>query len=244
MIPVVWLFTSDRVVCIEMNTPSTHVVVFSHGFGVRKTDRGLFTAIAAALPDATPIMFDYNPVHEESNTLTAKPLNEQVQKLRRAINAARIEYPGATLDLVCHSQGCVVAALLKPRDIRKIIMLTPPEDVSAETFARQLGTHQGVTIDMTTRTRIPRTDGSTTVIHPEYWQSLAGISPVKLYNRMARFTQLRLVNAKQDDVLGKQAFEGLDPSVSMVTLEGNHNFDDPEARARVLYILQKELAIN
>ncbi len=227
-----------------MNTTPSHVVIFSHGFGVRKTDRGLFTAIADALPDVTPVMFDYTPVHEESNTLTAKPLNEQVQKLRRAINAARIEYPGATLDLVCHSQGCVVAAMLKPRDIRKIIMLTPPDDVSEEKVVEQLGARKDTPIDVTTRTRLPRSDGSTTVIHPEYWQSLAGVHPVKLYNRMARFTQLRLINARHDDVLGEQAFEGLEPTVSMVTLVGNHNFDEEESRKRLLHILQKELATS
>lgn len=219
----------------------THVVIYSHGFGVRKTDRGLFTAIADALPDAQHVMFDYNPIHEESNTLTVKPIDQQVLKLRRVINTARAEYPGATIDLVCHSQGSVVAAILKPRDIRKIIMLTPPDDMDAETFAKQLGARTGTVINLGERTRLARTDGSTTVIHPEYWQSLAGINPVKLYNRLARFTALRIINAKQDDILGKAVFDGIDPTVSMVALSGNHNFDIPEDRARLLYILKKEL---
>src|SRR6185369_13842555 len=105
-----------------------HVIVFSHGFGVRKEDRGLFTAIAKALPDAKSVLFDYNPINEESNTLTAKPLNEQALKLRKVINSARAEFPGAIIDLVCHSQGCVVAGLVKPRGIRKVIMLTPLDD--------------------------------------------------------------------------------------------------------------------
>jgi hypothetical protein len=218
-----------------------HIVIFSHGFGVRKEDRGLFTAISKALSDAESVLFNYNPINEKANTLTAKPLNEQARKLRKVINATRAEYPDAIIDLVCHSQGCVVAALLKPRGMRKIIMLTPPDDVSETTVAKQLGARMETAIDVTVRTRLSRSDGSTTVIHPEYWQSLASVEPVKLYNRLARFTALRIINARQDEVLGDVSFEGIDPGISLVTLEGGHNFEDEESRKRLLYILQKEL---
>jgi hypothetical protein len=219
-----------------------HIVIYSHGFGVRKTGRGLFTAIAKALPDARNVMFDYNPINETSNTLTAKPLHEQALKLRKVINTTRAEYPDAVIDLVCHSQGCVVAGLVKPRGIRKVIMLAPPDEISEARVAEQLGTRKGIDIDVNVRTRLPRSDGSTTVIHPEYWQSLAGIDPVRLYNRLARFTKLRIINARQDEVLGQVDFEALDPIASVVTLDGNHNFDEYEARKRLIYILQKELA--
>ena len=225
-----------------MNTTRPHVIVFSHGFGVRKDDRGLFTAISKALPDTVSVLFNYNPINEKSNTLTAKPLQEQMRKLRKVINTARAEYPGATIDLVCHSQGCVIAAMLKPRDIRKIIMLTPPDDVSEAVLSKQLGDLSGTTIDVSQRTRLPRADGSTTVIHPEYWQSLAGVKPIKLYNRLAKFTALRIINARHDEVLGQVNFEGIDPGISFVTLDGDHNFSEEESRKRLLYILQKELA--
>jgi hypothetical protein len=219
-----------------------NIIIYSHGFGVRKTNRGLFTAIAKSLPDAESVMFDYNPIHEKSNTLTIKPFNEQVLKLRKVINSTRAEYPNAVIDLVCHSQGCVVAALLKPRDIRKIILLTPPTDMSEAAVAERLGRPNGIVIDVTTRTRLARSDGSTTVIHPDYWQSLEGIDPIKLYNRLSRFTMLRIINARQDEELGKVSFEGIDPTISLVTLDGNHNFTDEEDRKRIIYILQKELA--
>ena len=225
-----------------MNTTRPHIIVFSHGFGVRKDDRGLFTAISKALPDTVSVLFNYNPINEKSNTLTAKPLQEQMRKLRKVINTARAEYPGATIDLVCHSQGCVIAAMLKPRDIRKIIMLTPPDDVSEAVLSKQLGDLSGTTIDVSQRTRLPRADGSTTVIHPEYWQSLAGVKPIKLYNRLAKFTALRIINARHDEVLGQVNFEGIDPGISFVTLDGDHNFSEEESRKRLLYILQKELA--
>jgi hypothetical protein len=226
-----------------MTSTTPHIVVFSHGFGVRKEDMGLFTAITKALPDVKSVLFDYNPINEASNTLTVQPLDEQARKLRKVINGVRAEYPGAIIDLVCHSQGCVIAGLVKPRGMRKIILLTPPDDISEEALVRRLGERMSTAIDVTVRTRLSRSDGSTTVIHPEYWRSLAGINPVKLYNNMAKVTALRILNARQDEVLGKVNFEGINPGISFVTLDGNHNFDDIESRKRILYILQKELAL-
>jgi hypothetical protein len=226
-----------------MTQATPHIIVFSHDFGVRKEDRGLFTAIYWAVPDIKAVMFDYNPINEKANTLAAKPLNEQAHKLRHAINGVRAENPDAIIDVVCHGQGCVVAGLVKPRGIRKVIMLAAPDDITPEVVAVQLGRNLEGPIGLTVRTRLARTDGSTTVIHPEYWQSLADIKPVKLYNNLARVTALRILNAKQDEVLGATSFEGLDSGISLVRLEGNHNFDDEDSRKRILYILQKELAL-
>lgn len=226
-----------------MNATQPHIIIFSHGFGVRKDAKGLFTAIARAVPAVESILFHYNPINDKSNTLTAKPLYEQVQKLRKVINTARAEYPGAIIDLVCHGEGSVVAALLKPRDIRKIIMLAPPEDISQATLVKQLAAPTKTDIDVNVRTKLPLADGGTIVVHPEYWQSLTGIQPVKLYNRLAKFTALRIINARNDEVLGPVNFEGIDPGISFVTLDGSHAFEDEESRKRVLYILQKELTL-
>lgn len=224
-----------------MTSSTPHFIIYSHGFGVRKTDRGLFTSIADALPDFQSVMFDYNPINEQSNTLTVRPLPDQALKLRRVINTVRAEHPGAIIDLVCHSQGCVVAGLVKPRHIRKVILLTPPADMSEATLLEQLGAHKGVDIDVTGRTRLPRSDGSTTVIRPDYWEGLAGIDPIKLYDRLARFTKLRIISAKQDEVLGEVNFKQSNPTISFVTLDGNHNFDSEEDRKRIVYVVQKEL---
>jgi hypothetical protein len=226
-----------------MSESNPHIIIFSHAFGVRKEDRGLFSAISRAVPDARSVLFDYSPINESSNTLTAKPLDEQARKLRKVINTFRAENPDAIIDLVCHAEGCVVAAMLKPREIRKVILITPPGDISEVTVVEQINSSHNVTIDTSARTRLSRSDGSTTVIHPEYWQSLDGIDPIKLYNRFARVTQLRIISAKHDEILGMVDFEGLHPGISHVTLDGNHNFDDQESRKRILYILQKELAV-
>jgi len=226
-----------------MNPTNPHIVIYSHGFGVRKDDRGLFRAVAKAMPEATHILFDYSPFNASSKTLTVKPFNEQAQKLRKVINTARADHPGAVIDLVCHGQGCVPVGILKPRDIRKIIMIAPPDDVSETVLTAQLSAQLGATIDVETRIRIAQPDGDTVVVRPEYWQGLADIIPVKLYNRLAKFTKLRIINARHDEVLTPRSFERLDPGISAVTLDGGHDFAEGESRSRLLHILQKELAV-
>ena len=54
---------------------SEQVVVYSHGFGVRKDDRGLFTDIAAALPEAESVMFDYGSWDEEHKEHTSRHIS-------------------------------------------------------------------------------------------------------------------------------------------------------------------------
>jgi hypothetical protein len=63
-----------------------HIIIYSHGFGVRKEDRGLFTAVAKAVPDAQHVMFNYNPINESANTVTVAPIDEQVRKLKKVLN--------------------------------------------------------------------------------------------------------------------------------------------------------------
>ena len=226
-----------------MNQPQDHVIIYAHDFGVRKTDRGLFPAIAQTAPDAESVMFDFYPVHEVSKTLTAKPLDEQALKLRKVINTARAEYPGAVLDLVCHGQGCVVGALVKTRGLRKVVLLAPPAVLSSDALITQLGDRLESPVDTAVRTRISDTNGSTTVIQPDFWQSLENLEPVRLYSRLARVTTLRIINARSDEMYGSQDLSGIEPGISMITLDGNHNFDSPADRDRLLYIMKKELAV-
>ena len=47
-----------------------HIVIFSHGFGVRKDDLGLLTDIALAIPEVESILFDYYDVDQKNKILT------------------------------------------------------------------------------------------------------------------------------------------------------------------------------
>ena len=165
-----------------------HIIVYSHGFGVRKDDRGLFTDIANAVPEAEHVMFDYNQIDQQTNTLTVSPLQRQVQKLKEHLDGVDKD---AVIDLVAHSQGCVVAALTKPQNVRQILCLAPPDNADTERLLNFFGSRDGSVVDLDGQSRIPRRDGSTTIIPAAYWQSLKGLDVIRLYNRLPDLAKVK-----------------------------------------------------
>ena len=84
-----------------------HIIIFSHGFGTRKDDRGLLTDIADGFSETQSILFDYNGVDEKENILTVRPLSQQARMLNEVIGKTRFENENATIDIIGHSQGCL-----------------------------------------------------------------------------------------------------------------------------------------
>ncbi len=217
-----------------------HVVVYSHGFGVRKDDRGLFTDIAAGLPNAESILFDYNKVSEA--TITVAPLDVQAEKLLQIITDARSKHPKAVIDLVCHSQGCVVAALACPEGIRKTIFTAPPTQLlDAERKIKEICVQYGITFTKQDTVRIPRKDGTTTIIPPEYWRVRDGLDAQNMYSRLAEHTELIVVTATEDEVLGEVVFTHLSPKVRIIGMAAGHNFED-EAREQLIRLISEEVS--
>lgn len=220
------------------------LLLFSHGFGVRKDDRGLFTDIAVSLPNIQSTMFDYNDIDEMANTLTTAPFDEQTKKLRDIIAYTRATYPHATIDLICHSQGCVVAALLRPKDIRKIIFLAPPDHFeSIDRKIEKMLQRPGAKIDKSGLVTYPRRDGSTTIIPKAYWDSRQDINPMKLYHDLAKQTDLVIVQADQDEVIGVTNFEELKNEAKIIHIATGHDFEG-EARNEVASVVARELNEN
>lgn len=217
------------------------VVIFSHGFGVQKDDRGLFPDIIAALPDATAIMFDYNEIDEAANALTVTPLDWQADMLRKVVAEAREAEPGATIDLVCHSAGCMVAALAQPEGVRKVICTTPNPTADAIAKVVRWKERLGVEFNPEQTTAIPRKDGSTTLVPPAYWKSLDAVGDVQeLYNAYAERTELVIITATQDEVLGDVRFDHLAPNIRIIEMATGHNFEG-EARSKLAALIAEEL---
>lgn len=212
---------------------SKHIVIYSHGFGVRKDDRGLFTDIASAVPDAEHIMFNYNQIDEQTNTLTVSPLQGQVLKLKEQLDKIGSD---AVVDLVAHSQGCVVAALAKLQNVRQILCLAPPDNVDTERLINFFGSRDGSVIDLDGQSRIPRRDGSTTIIPAAYWQSLKGLDVIRLYNRLPDLARVKFLIANDDEVLGTTNFDETDERIELVQLDGNHDFTEDARKYLVDYV--------
>jgi hypothetical protein len=217
-----------------------HILIYSHGLGVQKDDRGLFTDISKAFPDARSIMFDYNTVNELAHELTVSPLGIQANKLNEVITQTQEKNPGASIDVICHSQGCVVAAIAKPQGVHKIIFLAPPSEINVELFMKTFGNRPGSIVNLKGVSRLSRRDGSTTLVPSTYWSSIKGLDTGRLYNELSNSAQIIIVNAVQDEVLGRVVFNNLSSKITIYELEAGHDFTD-EARTQVVRLLVGEL---
>lgn len=210
------------------------IVLYSHGFGVKKDDRGLFSDIASSLDNFHHVMFDYNQINEQDNTLTVTPLHEQAEMLKAHYTALRDKYPDAIIDLVCHSQGCVAAGLASLKGVRKTILLAPPTHFvsSAEKLA-QMSEREGTVIENGV-VSYPRRDGSTTIIKQDYCQSRDKISdPIALYNHLSQETEAIVIEALDDEVLGESDLSSLSDTIQHIQQTANHDFTH-EARPVLL----------
>ncbi|MCA9333348.1 hypothetical protein KDA00_05760 [Candidatus Saccharibacteria bacterium] len=201
-----------------------HIIIYSHGFGVRKDDRGLFTDIAKAFPDAEHVMFDFNEFDVQTNTLTARPLDEQASMLNQQIESIKQNYPYATIDIIAHSQGCVATSIAKPEGIRKAILLAPPAQFLGLEKKEIYSMRPDTVTDEDGTIHMPRRDGSTTTIKEDYWKSREGIKPIELYNAFGEVTELSIITATQDEVLTNTDFTGLSNKVTLIKQAANHDF--------------------
>ncbi len=201
-----------------------HIVIFSHGFGVRWGDRGLFSDIAASLPDVEPVLFDYNEVNEAANTLTVRPFSEQAELFKKTLEDARRKDANAIIDVICHSQGALPVALAKPEGIRTTILLAPSFTNDTQRMVLQFENRPGTEINLKGISKLARADGSTTIVPAEYWAERARTEPVDLYNALADHTELVIIIAKQDEILGHHDVEGLNEKITIKELDGAHSF--------------------
>ncbi len=216
-------------------------IIFSHGFGVRFDDRGLLTEIANAFPQYTAHLFDYNLSNEALNTLTVQPLTKQAKILESELESFVNNEAPESVSLICHSQGCIVAALadLKTDIIDKIIFLAPPTRLETKRLTRFFEGREGSAIDLEGVSRLARNDSSTTIVPAEYWQEFDDINIEDLYKNLAEKYDLAIVRASEDEVLGETDFSYLS-GVEIIDLPANHNFNS-QSRKQLLQILEELL---
>ncbi|MHB8904043.1 MAG: alpha/beta hydrolase, partial [Patescibacteria group bacterium] len=159
-----------------------HIIIYSHGFGVRKDDNGLLTDIAAALPEVESILFDYFEVDENKKLMYICPLSSQVNKLNKIINEIKTSNPGAVIDLIGHSQGTVVASMTRPEGIRKAILLAPVFDMGLERTLVRYRSKPGAEINLEGISKIPSLNGLARIIPKEYWRERLAVKPFIEYN--------------------------------------------------------------
>jgi predicted alpha/beta hydrolase family esterase len=209
------------------------MIVFSHGFGVDKNSRGLFSDIAGLFSEQDVMLFDYNEIDDLENTITVATLDAQAKKLTKVL--AGTDEP---INLVCHSQGCLVAALANPIGLQSILFLAPVSTTTSSEFKELLGDRLEV-ISGNTPDRVQRKDGTVTIIDQSYWDSLDAADDVeKLYEKLASANFLTIVTAGADEIVNS-SFPSLTNKAEIHTLLGaDHNFTG-ESRTQLLDIFRQ-----
>jgi pimeloyl-ACP methyl ester carboxylesterase len=209
------------------------MIVFSHGFGVDKNSRGLFSDISSLFNEKDVLLFDYNKVDTKNKTITIASLDDQAQKLQEILDG--IDEP---INLVCHSQGCLVAALANPVGLQSILFLAPASTTNSSDFKALFGTRlepgSGDTPD-----KLLRKDGTTTIISQDYWGSLDAIGDVEeLYSELASNTFLTIIGAGDDGIV-KTSFPQLENKAEIHVMTGaDHNFTG-SSRGKLLDVFRR-----
>lgn len=210
-------------------------ILFSHGFGVKKDSRGMFTEIAASLPEYKPVMFDYNLINSETNETVVEPYSKQSHLLEAQLGNIHDDDPNADITLICHSQGCIMPCLLDRLDVSKVILLAPPKLLGSKNRQnrRYESTDSG---DI----KIPRKDGSTTIVTKEFLDELERTEPLKLYKQLAESINTSMIIAKQDEIIKDTGFSNVAGQIKIYEIDGDHNFSGPD-RKGLLQTLSKIL---
>jgi len=194
-------------------------LVFSHGFGVKKDSRGMFTEIAEKFPEYKPVMFDYNLINNETNEVTVEPYSKQSELLNAELNSIYKYDTDAEITLICHSQGCIIPCLIKDIKIERAILLAPPKILGSK-----MSRNKNAEKTKHGEFRIPRKDGTTTIVTKEFVEELDKTFPLELYSNLSRLTNSYAVIAKQDKILKDSDLSALADKIKIYEIEGDHNF--------------------
>ncbi len=197
-------------------------ILYSHGFGVDETGRGLFTDIAAALPEFAHMMFAYDYFDQAKNQLVTSSLPKNAQLLSEKYGEGKDNISV----IIAHSQGCISAALADLPGLSQVILLAPPTSLgTTEQRIAKMMRRDGTVANDDGSVAYPRRDGSTTLVTKEYMEGNESIDPIAAYNDLATRTKVAVVRATEDEVLSINSLEGLDvDSVRMIELSDVHDF--------------------
>ena len=193
-------------------------LLFSHGFGVQKDSRGMFTDIAKALPCYKPVMFDYNKYDSGTRLTTVYSYRKQAKIFKSQINKILENDKKAEITVIAHSQGSIVAGLCNIKTSRAIL-LAPPTTVSA----RRSKLRPNRKVNKNGSVIIYKKDGSKILLTTAFTLGLRFTNPLKIYERLALRESTVIIAAKQDEIVNNANLHKV-RSAEVYELDGDHNF--------------------
>lgn len=212
-----------------------HVVVFSHGFDVRRDSNGLFHDIAANLPkDFGYVLFDYHSY--EGSTETLRTFHEQARVLGHVIAWVKTQLHPLSFHLIAHSMGCVTAAFAGYSGFETVTFLAPPMK-NTRGLRHFFTTHPGAT-HYGDYWEISRKSGKTTRVSERFFRELESANPSGFIRAYAFSNPIKIICATADQFIPEQHYDILksQKNISVHALNADHNFTG-EARHELLATL-------
>ncbi len=225
----------------EGNENAKRLVIFSHGFGVKRDSWGMFNEIGDTIKDRSIVVrFDYNRISIDENATYVLPCSMQSRMLSQVIEKFTVLFSPENTSLIAHSMGCVVVGLLQPKNIQKTVLLAPPTTSPYKRLIDYFSKRPGSRIDENKESVIERSDGSWTYIPPEFWSEIKTIKPQELYNDLFAQTKLFAIRPLQDQVIIDEDYSGLQQLLkgNYTEIDGSHDFHPPH-RLKLLDTIEK-----
>jgi hypothetical protein len=204
---------------------SDTVIIFSHGFGIRKDNLGLFTYLSEKFEETgfKTNLFDYYEYNEDTKEVYTIPFSKQAEILQNQIEKVKNLYPGFDIKIVCHSQGSLIPTLIEMSGVTQVIGISPFFLTNKEKVLERYNSRAGSSTDFSKVSRRLHSDGKVTVIPPEYWTERFNIDQFELYNALGSKLDLTLICGDKDGLALEEDKEKVN-TAKVITIEGDHDF--------------------
>lgn len=213
------------------NGAAGKIVIFSHGFGVKRGSRTLFKDLAERLKEKSLVcLFDYVEI-DSVGSITVPPFTKQAMKLKKVLEFVDGKLRSKRKIIVAHSQGCLVVGCLSPKNINKVILVAPPIRPPAQRVEEYFRKRPETVIDLKGVSKIKRSDGTYTYVPVDYWPEAKSVDGLELYTKLAAKTELHFIRALDDQMIVGENYAPIknNGKINYLELKGSHDFED-EAR--------------
>ena len=223
----------DFTTTLEITGPrnATECIVFSHGFGVARDARGLFTDIEQDyFSEYACVRFDY-ATHLENGDTKIGSFQTMKDTLEAVIVRTQELYSPLTLHVIAHSLGGLVAMTQTDQFDGHAIMLAPSVTPVGSKLQNYFLEKEGTTVNVDGVMIAKRSDGTSTYISGNFWKELGVYAPLEVYANVA--SDLHVLQAKQDEIITNhpELIKKI-PQVIFSEINGNHDFTG-ESRMQV-----------
>ncbi len=214
-------------------------VIFVHGFGVLKDARGMFSEIQKKLEEKNfeCILFDLNKRDADGN-IWVNSFGEQVKILSDIYSNLAIK-EGEKVNIIAHSQGCLITSLADLKNINQTIFLAPPIDSESKKTIDYFSRNTKTEIDFTGISKIGRSDGSITFVPAEYWTEKNNMNPAVVYEKYLKHNKTIIIKATKDNVIENDNYENVFKNGEILSLETDHDFTGEGRGLLIKTLLEK-----